>query len=521
MPIPIVDADGTRRLILDNGDVVIAPETTGTEAQQIGFQAELRNLSRGVQAFFGADREPLRQEALAERELLRGVRAEHPFNMLFGEILPLGLGTGGIGAESSLLKAFASSGTIGAAEGLLDFDPESTDQIGRAAIGAESAIAGDMAGRVLGRVFNAARGFLGKVFKEEAPAAVALREVGGTPTAGQVLDDKRVRGLEASAASDFLTSGALDDINLANQKVSRDALSRAMGFGEDELPESLTAEAFDQIAKRGEAAFGEVGTAVGELGIGEEFAERILSLEQFRKLRGVGGLKKLQQGTIEAGEFQSVRQALSDEMASAFDKGQGPLGLKIRGMIEELDSRAAESIAHSLGPDAAADALQNFAKVREQWRVLRVAEMPNVVTGGQVNPGLLNARLKSNFGTSATRGRADQLTNVETADLLNTASAMGDPRVRPIVGSSGTAERQAIREAVSNPVGAVVRAGAVSPVMRGLQASPAGAQAVAGALDPSPLLFPQLGRLSGIATADEPTSPADVVNLLLLQQFQR
>lgn len=488
MPQVAVDEFGQRFVITDDGRQIPAPELEGNlfgdetdVAQMIEFQSAIRGMGRTLRGLAGADRDTLRLEQQEEDALLEGLRLERPIATTIGGALPFGLTTGGVGG------GMATSVGLGALEGFLDFDADEVSQLRSTAEGGLTGLAGDIAGRMAGRVVNGIRS-IGRAVRETSPAAQRVEEVGGRVTAGQRLNDPTVRSLEASLSGDAMTNRVFEEIGDHNQRLVNSRAGAAIGVDTDVIDEA----ALDQAAQSLERVFKAVSKHVGRIDMGPEFGERTLALEQFRKLRQLGDLPNLQQGVLTGNEVTTVRQALSEEMGRAFEKGQGQLGNRIRGMIELLDGR----IEGAIGEEGA----EQFARAREAWNVLRVLEGTNVVSGGNVNTQTLNRRLRSTFGTSATRGRGDQLNNQATRDLVEATAALSDPRVRPIVPTSGTAERMAVREAINNPAGAVARGLAAGPI-RAVEDSPRAASII-GALieEQSPLIFRQAGRQAAIGS---------------------
>ena len=472
-----------------DGEGRYLPETSPIEAGLVSAGAQLSQYGRGIQALFGGDRAELAEEQRQADALLAPLRESRPVATTLGEISP-SLATAPISFGASIPAGLAGQAALGATEGLIDIDPESESQLGRVGLGVAGGVVGDIAGRMAGRVINAIRGYGRQV--RTAPAAQRLQDVGGRATLGQQIDDPTIRGLETSLASDFLTNRPFEEIAEQNQQVVNRAAAEAIGLGGG--VQQVGEEALDTAARSAEAVFNNVQGSIGELDIGEEFAERILTLEQFRKLRGLGGLPRLQQGIVDAGDYTTVRQALAEEMGRASDNSQGQLGNRIRDMIDDLDNLADAQAPPELLPE--------FARAREQWRVLKLLERTNMVSGGDVNPVSFNKAVRREFGTAATRGRGNQVVNPETRNMIETMAAVTDPDVRPVVGSSGTAERMAVREAFNSP-GAALTRGLASVPLRAAQASPRATGAISALMTQNaPRLAPLLGGAAGRGAAD-------------------
>lgn len=505
MPRIATDPQTGERFVEVDGEFIPAPATTSEEAQQIAFQAQLRSFGRTIRGMMGADRDELRLEELEENELLRGVRAERPVSTIFGSALPAGLPTLGVSTAATLPGGITQAAGLGAIEGALDFDPESVNQLASTAKGTAFGVTGDIAGRMAGRVLNGIMS-IGRATRPTARAAKALEDVGGVPTAGQRIDDPTLRSFEASLSADAMTNRVFEEIGETNLQVGNAAALRSIGLQGDDLLGGVTEDALDKAATQMTSVFDAVSDNVGRLEMGKTFGDQVITLEQFRKLRGLGDLPNLPEGIIDGEDVMTVRSALSEEMSRAFDRGQGQLGSRIRSMIEELDNTLEQATSPQL--------VKAFARAREQWRNLRILEGTNVVSGNNVNPVTFNKRLRTQFGSTATRGRMGQVNNPETAELIQTMKALADPKVRPIVPTSGTAERQAVREAISDPVGATAR-GMLSPLVREFEGSPRAASVVGALLsERAPLIFPRAGRAVGVGAGE------DALNQLIFGENQ-
>jgi hypothetical protein len=470
--------------VLIDGEWQYLPDTTAGESILVNAGAQLTQLGRGVRDLFGGERADLAEEQRRDDALLAPLREARPVSSIAGQMLP-SIATAPITFGAGLGANLAGQAALGAIEGFLEIDPDEVSQDKRIVQGAIGGVLGDIGGRMAGRVANAIRGYGRNI--DLAPAAKRLEDVGGRSTLGQRIDDPQIRSSEASLASDFITNRPFEEIRDHNAMVMNRAALEAAGapVGQGQVTES----ALDAAAESAEGVFNQVQGSIGELNIGEDFANQILTLEQFKKLRGLGGLPRLQQGIVDAGDYMTVRQALAEEMGRAYDKGQGQLGGRIRNMVEELDNLA--------DAQAPADLLPEFAKAREQWRVIKLLERTNMVSGGDVNPVSFNKAIRSEFGTAATRGRGNQVVNPETNRMIETAAAVSDPNVRPIVGTSGTAERMAFREAVAQPGSALLRGLAAVP-LRAAQNNPRMTGALSALMNQAaPQIAPLLGGAAG------------------------
>lgn len=471
-----------------------------TDAVWVQAGAQLRQFGRGIQSAFGADRDQLAMDQRADDARLAPVNAAYPVASFIGEALP-SLATAPISGGAGLIGRALVQGGVGAAEGAIELDPYSATQTGSVVRNAIGSVLGEAAGSMAGRVYNAIRGFGRQV--DITPAAERLEAVGGRATQGQRLGDTQVQAAETSAASNVFLRGPFDDIAEQNQRVANEAAARAIGLGGG--IDQLGPDALDQAARSAESVFNRVEGSIGQLDIGEEFAEEVLSLEQFRKLRGLNRMPRLQQGIIEPGDYITVRQALAEEMGRAYDKGQGQLGNEIRARIDRLDALA--------DAQAPAELLPEFARAREQWRVIRLLERTNMLSGGNVNPVSFDKAIRREFGTAATRGRGNQVVNQETRDMIETFGALTDPDVRPIVGNSGTAERLQITEAFNDLGGTALQLGAAVP-LRAAQESPRATSAI------SALLYQNAPAAAGLAGAAAGRGTVDPLYQLLYGQDQ-
>jgi hypothetical protein len=225
----------------------------------------------------------------------------------------------------------------------------------------------------------------------------------------------------------------------ANDELYKNTVADAVGLDGglfDDLGEEFMDAAFNEL----EYGFNWVTRTAGDVGdfdLHPLTAETLQNSGQVKQLIKLGDFKGLDANRLTGDEWVVARRALSQDAAKAFKNGDAEVGFKYNNMVAELDQLMESRVPEEFLPE--------FARLREQYRVLSILERPNVVgADGQVNSRTLNRALQSRnqgFGRTATRGQ--EAVNPETTRLLELASAGDKPQFKPHK-SSGTAENQAL-----------------------------------------------------------------------------
>lgn len=404
-----------------------------------------------------------RQQYAVQQQALQSVQAEHPAASFVGGILPA-LATAPLGG--GLVTQMA----IGAADRAMDFNPDQ-GIAERATWGAGGAGfgygLGAVAGRVLGAVNGIGRDVVSRMLPKRAgewaaeaegrpiaQAAQDLLDVGGAVSPGQRFGNKTLQGWEVGLSRNPFTRGLFDENAKINTELLNKAALKSIGIADDQAtrltPEVLSA-ADDQLSN----VFNQVGQNTGAMDLGEEFGKKLLTLDSFRKLRGLGELQNIDKGVINPGEYMTVRQSLVDAGQRAAANGEGALMQKIlgsenkRGLVDTLDGFATKY----LQPEE----MGAFNKAREQWRNLSVLQQSGVINAeGNVSAPILQNRISNHWGKTFKQDRIDRVLP-ETGELFKTLRALNNPAVRPLVGSSGTAEGMIANQSLDDVASGLVR----------------------------------------------------------------
>lgn len=510
----INDETGERVVQLDSGELIPA-ERAGLLVQAGRQLAELGGGAKELYGQLTGDDALVAQaqaEAAERNEIFRGTDIADPITSFAGQAIP-GLLTAPITGGSSLVGQVAANVAIGALESGLDIGQGGTTAE-RATVGAVGGAVGDVAGRMLGRVWNAARGLtkdvrLGREIADN-PKAVRAEELGlellGSERAVPDSPQQRIlQRLEQGAESSMFSPGMQASKQANNQVVHRDAVLRAIGLeggafdeiGTEALSEAnrIISDQFSNIAAQ--------ATSRAPLDIGEEMAERIANTQgQIPKLMKRGRFRGLADGKLSGEEWTVARRALSQDASNAAAKGDYELADDIFADVEQLD--------RLMEPNLTPDALEEFARAREQYRVLRIISKQGVIdNANQVNHKNLNRALQAGtgFGDTAKQGRAT--VNPESSELIELAKVASDPNFQPFR-SSGTAENlsaQRMAGMALDPTQWLSLVGeAAAPALTGATSS-GGGRAVTGALTPAPVQAVVGGGAAGRSMLDEALYP--------------
>ena len=510
------DEFGQRYFVDDDGVETLSPEGAGLmEFAGKQFADIGSNLSRPFRTDEAVDRE------LQEREtLFRGAEFESPFTSAIGEALP-GLSTLPITAGGAL-GTFGLNVGLGALEGALSYDPNASAGQ-RALSGGLAGGLGDVAGRAIGRVLQGAKGLAADMLAPRKAAAnidaQAFEEAGGATAAFQRMEPgTRAQGVAERAAQFDVASAnpsrTMGDIATTNEGIYRGAVNEAVG-GEGtpaRLDRQWRSDTLDRMDDSYKAIADEV-SLIGPMPISEELSGVLKKQSQISQLRGdFGDFEGLDSNQLSGFEWKTARESLAEDAAKAWKNGRRTVGARLDGLVNELD----DSVEGHL-PDKFLD---QYARLREQNRVFRLIERPNVINrDGEVNLRSLGNVLDSKaqgFGRKATAGKG--VTNDETQNLLDWVE-MGEKPGFQAFRSSGTAENLATRDLVEgsvndalslargDPLPAISRMGKLSaPGIVGASQVGSG-QMFEGLVNPTPGIFPHLGGRGAGSLLDEALYP--------------
>jgi len=486
-------------------------------ATLLGAGEKFQALGRGVASTFGADVAP---QAWDEQARMAGVREQYPVAHAIGGMLPT-LATARFGAPGYLANLGIQAG-LGGLEGALTYDPRASGTQ-RAVAGAAGGVLGDSLGRVMGRAYRMTRGLMDDIAGRGVPAnpaAFEWEQLGGRTLAYQRMQ----QGTKAQRMAERAMQGAEASINppaiLAETAAHtsglfREGVARAVGLDPVKY-ENLGPEFIDDALNRFGAEFDRfAGEAAGvnPFALDADMARKLSRSRQVRDLMDLGEFPGLtsKRPSLSGPEWVTARQALAEDAANAFNRGDGEYGKRIQGMVDYLDG----AMQRRLGPDRLAE----FARLREQYRVFKVLEKPNVINAeGAVNVRSLNRAMRAQtaFGRTATRGAPAG--NAETTQLMQLARAADRPEFKALR-TSGTAENvqlgqmaEGAGEAASALVGgdlvplASLLGRVLAPVGVGLSQM-GGGRLFEGAFTPAPASMVQGGAYLGRSLLDESLYP--------------
>lgn len=471
----IVDEFGNRFALMDDGEVVPAEQASVMALAGRQFA----DYGSGLKAAYGelAGRPAMVQaadeETAARNETFRGSDALDPWRNMLGQAIPAA--STALVSAPGVLGSLALNAGLGAVDSALDYG-EGGSFASRGAYGALGGAAGDIGGRIAGRVWNTARGLADDLQSAIVgrrspanPAAEVYEGLGGTTlahqrmeqgTSAQRLAERMTRGAEASGNPPTVMREAFQ----ANDNLHRNAAVEAVGLdpaqydvlGNGFVNDALTRfnEGFEEVAR--------VASTAGDIAIDEQSAAKIASLPEIKELIQLGEFDGLKPGlitgpVITGDEWMTAREAITEAAANRFDNGRSRAGQKLYAMVDDLDAQIGKHV-----PD---EYLADYARLREQYRVFKTLERPNVISNdGQINVRTARRALdsqSSGFGRTATSG-ADTV-NQESRNLIDMMQAADNPEFKAFT-SSGTAENLASREMISEGMDAAATLASGNPM---------------------------------------------------------
>jgi hypothetical protein len=516
MPRFLENEAGDRFYQQEDGTLVPSPRETESIAAQAGRQ--LADLGSGIKYLYGdiTDNQALMSEA--ERETAQrsryfaGADERAPIRSFVGQALPAAA-TFPITGGASLVGQLATNMGLGAAESALDMG-EGGSMGQRAIAGAGGGLLGDIGGRVLGRIWNTARGLTRDITRGRgvaaSPSAQEAEDLGLSLLESQRMaqnspEMRTMQRLEQGAEASMFSPGLQRAQQEANQAVYRDAALEAIGLPSGSF-DDLGPDALREANNRLSQGFSNVASQAAESGptqIGDELAERILNTRgQIKDLRARGRFQGLDDGVLSGTEWGIARRALASDAARAAADGKYELADDIFADVEELD----RIIERNVGPEV----LDEFARLREQYRVFKILSKQGVVkSDGDVSVRNLNRALQAGTGFGTTAQQGLQTTNEQSKRLIDLARVGARPELQPFR-SSGTAENlsaQRVAGMALDPTQWLSLVGeAAAPVGVGIT-SRRGGRAVTGALTPGPIQARVGGNIAGRGMLDEVLYP--------------
>lgn len=462
------DDMGNMYVVDDNGNAQMYNEA-GVLAHTGRQFADMYDNLRLFTASDEQTRNQIRRD-LAERERLFAPAEEvEPVAAFVGSALP-GMATAPLSA-SGMLGGFALNAGLGAAEGALSYDPNASAGQ-RALAGAASGALGDWAGRIVGRVFNGARGLADDVAFSRAqragispegiPEDVARWEaLGGRVPGYQYLEEGTKPRRLAERAAQYNEASVNPDpyirqVTDHNDRLMTQAASEAVGVPTDGALDSgwrravldAHSEGFANMAAR-------AADADGVIEVGGPLLKKLRNNRVLKQLREDYDMF---QGLDADDAFLSPTEYMEARMAiagMAADESNASLAKAHWSLVDELDNFMETRLATD------PTFVRDYATLREQHRVFLQLEKPNVIDArGEINMGALDRQLKrpSGFGRQATApGGTNVPKNLSTERLIELADA-GNQTAFKAFKSSGTAENLAGRTFVEDVADATVEA---------------------------------------------------------------
>lgn len=435
---------------------------------------QVADLGSGIKQAYGelTDQPELvneaRRETLERNRWMAAGDAGHPIQSMVGQALP-SLATLPVGG-------FLPNVAVGAAESALDVGAGGS-WAERAGWGAVGAAGGDIAGRLIGRVYNTVKGLgrdLGPRAAPANPKAADYEALGGETLAyqrmepgspGQGLAQRMTEAAEAAPNP----TGQVGRVMAANDDLHRAAAVRSVGLNPaqyDNLGQEFMADAYNKFNREWDELINMAGGATRGFKLAPETAKRLRSIPEIKALQDLGEFPDLGDDVISGRDWLTAREALSELSFQRSQAGRGREGEIMRDMIEGMDKQMEQYL-----PD---DALADYARMREQYKNLLILEKPGVISnGGQINTASAVRNLDnktSGYGRTARGG--GQTNNPETKDFIDLMKAADNTEFKALQ-TSKTAERLGGQEVVQD---------AIEGVTQAVQGNPAAALGIGGRL---------------------------------------
>jgi|GEM_PF-6258799 len=500
------------------------------EAFLVGAGRSLTRLGRGTQAALGFDRERLQALQQEEDQLTLPAMEQYGVASALGQAAPA-LATAPLGVTAAMAGRLglggsaALSSALGAAEGGLMLDPTGQN-IDDALRGAAFGLAGDLGGRVVGRIFNMARGAGQSLARSEGGNWLSGRGLQTLPSErlnvpGQNIEP--IRRLEQGAKSGVFAPAIFRETAEERQALMNQAAARAVGL--DNLPggqldDSVLSAVDDRISQGFQdivrEAFDEGLPRTFE--VGEDLAQRIMATRgQIPKLADRGRFQGLSGASpfggrfmLQGDEIMIARRALAQDAAEAAKRGEFELADDMFADVELLDNIFADTVG-----EAGEELVARHARLREQYRNLQMMLKPGVRSAtGDVKAPALDRALgqKVGYGTTYKLGRGAEGLQPETAELFDVSRNLARPELQPFR-SSGTAENLAMRDDaaaigaalsgdVAGGLGLAARMAAPAILAR-TAGSNRGANILGGMMVQAPPLASVAGRTAGLGLLEQ------------------
>jgi len=379
-----------------------------------------------------ADRK-LFEETLGSDQYWATAAGQHLPGMVVGAM------TGGVAAP---LMAGAVEGALAPAE---NWGERAINTGVSTAMSGAGIIGGNMMGRVMSGIDGATGsgirrmvsegGELGDdVAREVAPIIATGEGMGFKYLPGTKLQDPLVKGMDLGAMKKPSMRPYFDKIMDNNNTV----VSRAVGDALDINPQTLdlaggkiTADGLAEARNTLGNYFGTLDDMVPEVKIGKPMADHIRAVGDFKDLKNTfpGMFDRMDEGIISGAEYRLIRSNLGDV---AKTKG-GTVADGMGGIIDDLDNAVSKSLPEG--------EMERFARRRSQYSLLQGIESGKALRpDGTFNTDTLINKVKNQVGQGNWHENNYSRLTPEMTYLTKVLKQASDPRVKPLVGTSGTGE---------------------------------------------------------------------------------
>jgi hypothetical protein len=399
------------------------------QAGLVGAGRTLTNLGRGAANLFDIatgdteGQEQRAQQSAAEESAYDLLRETSPAATTVGEIAPYL-------ATAPLSGGALVQGAIGAGTGALEYG----NQAEGAAVGGAVGAAAPALFRAGGRTANALRGRFGTqavtgsdeaarlagVLAEEAPLLPGQAKGGvGGYINREILDPL--------AETNPFTAPIVESVTDQQRGALTRGVAKALGSSADDLSDLGT------IADDIGAGFEQVGRDIGAVPLPEDLQAEIVEGLGSRAQSALSNNPGFASGVPTGEELLRLRSNLAKRQSRLWgsDLDQAEL---IGDTVERIDDLI-EAVAD---PGTS----QNYARVREQYRLLKALEGTEAISQeGIINPRSAKSALRRKNAFGQTYTRKGPTTNPETAAALDLVRAASSQRVLPALANSGTPQR--------------------------------------------------------------------------------
>jgi hypothetical protein len=363
------------------------------------------------------------------KQAMQGLRELNPVATTVGDVLP-SLATAPVTFGGGLIGNLAGQAALGAGTEYLLSGGDGK----AAAMGAVGGIGGEIAGRIIGRATNAAKGFFQGTDDISAQAARYM-ETGGEVLPSQRYETKGLDIIEKQLESGTYSGELFSDVAKRNQENLNELAVNALGIkGVTDLTQTGLELADETLGQM----FSDVASDIGTISVSREaikdFADlapgmkyiKSPELKQFMAQMGEEGAPDVID--LPANKLMQIRTELTSQIAHSKSASKTQA---LGDALDQLD----DLIAGQAGKEAG-DAYQ---ALRKKYELLQVLKSGNVVREGDVSQNLLRNKLKTHYGSSFENkmGRIDPNMGMLAQ---NVAAGTSKDFTVPF-GRSGTAER--------------------------------------------------------------------------------